>query len=1124
MRVYTLARELGIDAKSLMKLCGELEIAFKSSSALAIIADEDAVRVREYVAGRAGKKGRASSSTTTAVPEPPRQVVTGRIPTIQSRPKRSAAAEMAEPAEMEKTVGSVETSVTEPVSVDEPIETGETTSAAVSETPTTETAAPETPTIEVAVSETPTDEKTKTMPETLTAKPETKSKTAKTSTKTAEKGETETVVEPETKAPKRSTKKTSEVTEPMTEEKTEKPSGARTKREKRSDVGKLGRKKDGGESRPLSVAESIALQGAEMSAPVRPDTAAPTAFPPLYNVRTNRSMDASRAEQGKKGKDAEQEHSERMREDRRPNIRLAPLPDEKMPQQRKAEPKAQKPDFKLSPEAIQAGLAGDDSLLQKAEQDLIHRRGRDDRKERSSRDRDGGRVRDRGERSDRGDRGPRGERSSDRGPRGDRTGDRTSDRTGVGRVRGPEGGFSSDRRRGADDRGMRGGSRLPDTTVTSGHGVPRKGKHRGEGGDDSDNARESRFAGRLRRGGSLLDRNQNDDEPTFVRRRKMVRTGANTAAPRKGNYVLQLPLTVRSFSEELGIPAAKVIGKLLELGTMTTITANLDEEVALLLADEFGVPVEIRPEVTLEEKLISAFEEDDEDENCVPRPPIVTFLGHVDHGKTSLLDRIINIDVVSGEKGGITQHIRAYNVKHGKQSITFVDTPGHEAFTEMRARGAQCTDIAVLVVAADDGVMPQTEEAISHAKAAGVPIVVALNKIDLPGVNEPRILQELATNGLTPGEWGGDTEVIRCSALTGQGIDELMETILMVAELNNYRANPDRPASGICIEASVQQGRGVIAKLLVQNGTLRPGDVVVCGPTYGKIKVMADTLQPRVRFTEAGPAIPVNALGLDEVPGAGDKFYVLENIADARRLAEERAEELRVSQLSGGRKAHVTLEGLFEKLGSQEVQTLSVILRADVRGSIEAIRKELGKLEHEEVQVEILQASVGGITEADVQLADASDAIIVGFNVVPDEKARALAESKGVQVRQYDIIYQLTADIKAALEGMLKPEEREKEMGRMLVQRTFQISHVGTVAGCRVLSGTVTRDCSVRIVRDSRIIGTYPIDTLKREKDNVKEVREGYECGIRLAGFNDIKDGDILAAYQVESVARTFDD
>jgi len=604
--------------------------------------------------------------------------------------------------------------------------------------------------------------------------------------------------------------------------------------------------------------------------------------------------------------------------------------------------------------------------------------------------------------------------------------------------------------------------------------------------------------------------------------RRLRRTGrASTAAPRKHAVVVELPCTVRSFAEALGLPAPRILAKLLELGVMLNINSDLDTETAELLAASLDVEVELRQEVDPEERLLAEAQREDPPEALKPRPPVVTFLGHVDHGKTSLLDRVLGIDVVSSEKGGITQHIRAYQIEKDGHPIAFVDTPGHEAFTAMRARGAHCTDIAVLVVAADDGVMPQTEEAISHAKAAGVPIVVALNKIDLPGVNPDRVLQELAANELLPSQWGGDVEVVRTSALTGEGIDELLDTVLTVAELHELKANPDRPATGVCLEAEVQPGRGVVAKVLVQKGTLRVGDVLVCGIGHGRVKAMYDTLNPRKKHQQAGPSMPVNLIGLDQPPDAGDRFYVLDDISEARQIAERRAQRARRQELAQAQ-PHITLENLFDRMEEEQVRTLNIILRADVRGSIEAIRKELEKLEHPEVQIKILQATVGGITEADVHLADASDGVIIGFNVVPDEKARTLAEQAGVQIRRYDIIYEVAEDLRAALQGMLKPEERELELGRALVQRTFRISRVGTVAGCRVLAGHIPRDSRIRVIRDSRVIGDYPLESLKREKDDAKEVREGLECGMKLRGFDDLKEGDILEAYKIEEVARTL--
>jgi translation initiation factor IF-2 len=658
-----------------------------------------------------------------------------------------------------------------------------------------------------------------------------------------------------------------------------------------------------------------------------------------------------------------------------------------------------------------------------------------------------------------------------------------------------------------------------------GRGRHRRGKEapaEGEGGEDRPmlGGREQRQLAR-RRNAKRLD--STDDRPQRGARR-LRRTGTATSAPRKERVSVQLPCTVRQLSEAAGVSAAEIQRILMNENVMTTINSMMDPEMTELVAAELGINIEFTQAVSLEEQLLSEFEQPESDAaQLVERPPVITFLGHVDHGKTSLLDRIIGIDVVSGESGGITQHIRAYTINKNGRRISFVDTPGHEAFTEMRARGANVTDIAVLVVAADDGVMPQTEEAISHARAAGVPIVVALNKIDLPGINLDRVYQGLSTNELQPSEWGGDVEVVKTSATKGTGIDQLLETLLTVAELHEYKANPGRPAIGTCLEAQQESERGIVAKMLVQNGTLRVGDVVVSGQAYGRVKAMYDTLDSNRRVAEAGPSVPVNVTGLNMAPSAGSRFYVLDDIAKAREIAESRAAEERSFTLGASGFQHVTLENLFDRLEhTEEVQTLNIILRADVRGSIEAIEKEFSKLEHPEVKIKLLQKSVGGITEADVTLAHASDAIIIGFNVVPDENARSRAEATGVQIRRYDVIYKITDDLKLALEGMLKPEEREVELGRALVQQVFKISRVGTVAGCRVLAGIVARDGRARIIRDSTIIGDYPIDTLRREKDDAKEVREGFECGIKLSGFNDIKEGDLLEVYRVEEISRKF--
>ena len=671
----------------------------------------------------------------------------------------------------------------------------------------------------------------------------------------------------------------------------------------------------------------------------------------------------------------------------------------------------------------------------------------------------------------------------------------------------------------------------PQTSAAPLRGRTRKGKGGEAAGTQEERprkqllGREARQLNRRRSGNRSFSLGEDTERRPRRSRTVRRRSGVSTAAPRKGKVAVTLPCTVRSFCEATGVAARDVLGVLLSEGTMANVNTQLDDDIAEFVAAELGIEAEFRAQVSLEDKLLSGlWDQEDSDNELLTRPPVITFLGHVDHGKTSLLDRILGIDVVSGESGGITQHIRAYQIQKDDSRIAFVDTPGHEAFTEMRARGANVTDIAVVVVAADDGVMPQTEEAISHARAAEVPIVVALNKIDLPGVDENRAMQGLSSNDLLPSEWGGDVEVIKTSAITGDGIDDLLDTLLTVAELHNYQANPDRPAIGTCLEAHQETGRGVVAKLIVQNGTLRVGDVIVSGSAHGRVKAMYDTLQSDQTLEEAGPSTPINVTGLDEAPEAGERFYVLEDISQAREIAEQRSQDSKTASLSGTGQPHVTLENLFERLeGAGDVPTLNIILRADVRGSIEAIEKEFGKLRHDEVKIRVLQKSVGGITEADVHLADASDAIIIGFNVVPDEGARHLADDKGIQVRRYEIIYKVTEDIKAALEGMLEPEKREVEMGRTLVQQTFSISRVGTIAGCRVIAGKVERDARARLIRNNTVIGDYPIGSLRREKNDVKEVREGMECGIKLEGFNDLKEADILEIYRVEQIGRVLD-
>jgi len=594
--------------------------------------------------------------------------------------------------------------------------------------------------------------------------------------------------------------------------------------------------------------------------------------------------------------------------------------------------------------------------------------------------------------------------------------------------------------------------------------------------------------------------------------------------PRKGKVPIEPPITVRSLSEALGISAQELIRKLVQRGQMLHINATLTPELAEELALEYNLELEIKKPVDPEEEILKQLQAPDRPEDLVPRPPVVTVMGHVDHGKTSLLDRIRESDVASTEAGGITQHLRAWQVERGGKRITFLDTPGHEAFTAMRARGAHVTDIVVLVVAADDGVMPQTEEAISHARAANVPIIVAINKVDLPNANVQRTRNQLYHLGLIPDTMGGDTPFVETVAAKERprGIQELLDMILLVAELRELKANPNKPGMGTCLEAKVTEGQGVVATLLVQNGTLRVGDTIVCGCTYGRVRAMFDSNGKPVH--EAGPATPVAVTGLDDVPEADDKFFVVPDLATARDIAERRRERRQLAVPVHSR----TLR--LEDLDKTKLQELKIILKADVRGSIEAIKKELEKLQSDEIRLKVIHAGVGAITEGDVQLALASpqDTLIVGFNVVPDSRAQALAEQRQVQIRLYNIIYQLTDDLKAALEGRLKPREELVSLGRAVVREVFKISKVGTVAGCYVTQGVVERGAQVRVIREGRIIYPPPdrtatIESLRRFKDDVREVREGFECGIKISNFDDVKVDDVLEVFRIVQVQRTLD-
>jgi len=595
---------------------------------------------------------------------------------------------------------------------------------------------------------------------------------------------------------------------------------------------------------------------------------------------------------------------------------------------------------------------------------------------------------------------------------------------------------------------------------------------------------------------------------------------------RKGRVPVVLPITVRSLSEAIGMRAADVLFKLVQSHGLdmrtTNINSTVDPDLATLFALEQGCELEVKRPVNAEDLLIASFKKTDAPELLLPRAPVVTIMGHVDHGKTSLLDRIRRSNVVATEAGGITQVIRAWRVEHGGRFITFLDTPGHEAFTKMRARGAQVTDIAVIVVAAEDGVMPQTEEAINHAKAAGVALVVAINKVDLPSANVNRTRQQLYGLGIIPDNMGGEVPFVETSAATGKGIDELLDQISIVAELKELKANPAKPAQGTCLEAMLSEGEGVRATLLVREGTLRRGDVLLCGAAYGRVRQMYDDLGQPIQ--EAGPSMPVRITGLDEVPNADDPFLVVPELSVAREIADKRKAKQLEASLT--KRTPLTLE----QMTGAKITELKVILKADFRGSVEAIRKEMDKLRHEEVHVRLLEAAIGAITENDVWLALTSpeDTIIVGFNVVPDDRALALAEEKGVQIRQYDVIYNLTDDIKSALEGKLKPREEVVHLGRALVRETFKNSRVGTIAGCYVTQGTIKRSAKVRLIREGVVIyppleRTVGLESLRRFKDDVSEVREGFECGIKIAGYDDVKVGDVIEAYRIDQVQRKLE-
>jgi len=594
----------------------------------------------------------------------------------------------------------------------------------------------------------------------------------------------------------------------------------------------------------------------------------------------------------------------------------------------------------------------------------------------------------------------------------------------------------------------------------------------------------------------------------------MRKLQAQQEQAKKAPLKVEIPeeISVGELALRLKKTAAVVIKELMKMGIMASVSQNIDFDTASLIAMELGAEVQKEVVVTIEEKLFD--EHEDTAEDLVERAPVVVVMGHVDHGKTSLLDAIRNTRVTAGEAGGITQHIGAYRVNINDKDITFLDTPGHAAFTSMRARGAQVTDIAILVVAADDGIMPQTVEAINHAKAAGVPIIVAVNKMDKETANPDRILQQLTEYELVPEEWGGSTIVCKISALKNQGIDNLLEMVLLTAEMEELKANPNRAAKGTVIEAKLDRGRGPVATVLVQNGTLNAGDIVIAGTSVGRIRAMVD--DKRQKITSAGPSVPVEIIGLSEVPSAGDIFYAVEDERMARTLAEQRKAEEKEQLAASMQK--VTLENLFDTIGQGQLKTLNIIVKADVHGSAEAVKASLEKITNEEVRVKVIHSAVGGINESDVMLAAASGAIIVGFNVRPDSGAVASAEKDGVDIRLYRVIYDAIEEVEQAMKGMLDPKFKEVVIGHAEIRQVYKISGVGMVAGAYVKDGKMQRNEKVRIVRDNIVIHEGDLATLKRYKDEVKEVAAGFECGLSFERYNDIKEGDIVEAFVMEQI------
>lgn len=582
-------------------------------------------------------------------------------------------------------------------------------------------------------------------------------------------------------------------------------------------------------------------------------------------------------------------------------------------------------------------------------------------------------------------------------------------------------------------------------------------------------------------------------------------------------FAVQTPVSLKNLSAVIGIKTGDLMKALMELGVMATINQVLDAYAVGLIAEKLGIAIDVKESQTLEEEVLSAKKSSPKD--MKPRPPVVTVMGHVDHGKTTLLDRLRKTEVAAGEVGGITQHIGAYKVETPQGPIVFMDTPGHAAFTRMRSRGANVTDLVVLVVAGDDGVMPQTEEAVNHAKAAEVPLIVAVNKMDKPGADARKIMEQLSRIGVQTEAWGGKVAFIEISALTGKGIPELLERIHLESEVLDLKADPKAPARGTVVEAAVSEARGIVATVLVQDGTLKVGDSVVCGQAYGKVRSMI--LDGGKAIDAAPPSTPVQLTGLSDVPEAGAKMFVVDNLDKAREIAGEKAHKLREAEIA--RKQNVTLENLFSHIEQKKAKEINVIVKADVKGSVEVVAQALADLSTEEVRVRVLHQGVGAISESDVLLAHASHALVVGFHVVPEDKARALASGNGVEIRTYQIIYKMTEDVQKMMEGMLEPETREAQLGRAEIRQIFHASKTGAIAGCRVVSGLIRRNAQVRVVRDGKIVHEGKLDSLRHFKDDVREIKEGMECGLHIANFDDVKPGDVVEAFEMQKVARTLE-